>query len=73
VRFAVLLDVSEAYRVRACLEIAVGPGEIEAREAAQIRFKLDENIPGDAAALLRVAGHEVQSVIDEHLEGTPDA
>jgi hypothetical protein len=33
-----------------------------------VRFKLDENIPGDAAALLRVAGHEVQSVIDEHLE-----
>ena len=38
-----------------------------------VRFKLDENIPGDAAALLRVAGHEVQSVVDEHLEGTPDA
>ena len=38
-----------------------------------VRFKLDENIPGDAAALLRVAGHEVQSVVDEHLEGTPHA
>jgi predicted nuclease of predicted toxin-antitoxin system len=38
-----------------------------------VRFKLDENIPGDAAALLRAAGHEVQSVVDEHLEGTPDA
>jgi ATPase family protein associated with various cellular activities (AAA) len=40
VRFAVLLDVSEAYRVRARLEIAVGPGEIETREAAQIVTEL---------------------------------
>ncbi|HTP46155.1 MAG TPA: DUF5615 family PIN-like protein [Casimicrobiaceae bacterium] len=38
-----------------------------------VRFKLDENIPGDAASLLRAAGHEVQSVVDEHLEGTLDA
>lgn len=38
-----------------------------------VRFKLDENIPGDAASSLRAAGHEVQSVVDEHLEGTPDA
>ena len=37
VRFAVLLDVRDFYRgVRARLEIAVGPGEIAAREAAQI-------------------------------------
>lgn len=40
VRFAVLLDVSEAYRVRARVEVAVGPGEIEAREAAQIVAEL---------------------------------
>ena len=38
-----------------------------------VRFKLDENIPDDAASLLRAAGHEVQSVVDEHLEGTLDA
>jgi predicted nuclease of predicted toxin-antitoxin system len=38
-----------------------------------VRFKLDENIPGDAASLLRAAGHEVHSVVDEHLEGTSDA
>jgi len=38
-----------------------------------VRFKLDQNIPGDAASLLRAAGHEVQSVVDEHVEGTPDA
>ena len=37
-----------------------------------VRFKLDENIPRDAAVLLRAAGHEVQSVVDEHLEGTAD-
>jgi ATPase family protein associated with various cellular activities (AAA) len=37
VRFAVLLDVREGHRgVRARLEIAVGPGEIQARVAAQI-------------------------------------
>lgn len=36
VRFAVLLDVRDAYRVRTRLEVAVGPGEIPARVAAQI-------------------------------------
>ncbi len=35
-RFAVLFDVRDAYRVRARLEVAVGPGEIPARVATQI-------------------------------------
>ena len=36
------------------------------------RFKLDENVPRDAAALLRAAGHDVHSVSDEKLEGGSD-
>ena len=36
VRFAALLDVHDAYRVRARLEVAVGPGENPADVAAQI-------------------------------------
>ena len=36
------------------------------------RFKLDENLPRGAQALLRDAGHEVDSVIDERLGGGPD-
>lgn len=38
-----------------------------------IRFKLDENIPRDAAALLRDAGHDVVTVLDERLGGSPDS
>jgi len=37
-----------------------------------IRFKLDENLPRDAEALLRNAGYEVQTVLDERLGGRPD-
>jgi predicted nuclease of predicted toxin-antitoxin system len=36
------------------------------------RFKLDENLPRDAEALLRKAGHDVQTVVDEHLAGSLD-
>jgi predicted nuclease of predicted toxin-antitoxin system len=36
------------------------------------RFKLDENLPRDAEALLRKAGHDVESVLDEGLGGNPD-
>ena len=31
------------------------------------RFKLDENLPRDAAALFGAAGHDVQTVLDEKL------
>ncbi len=37
------------------------------------RFKLDENLPRDAEALLRSAGHDVHTVIDEQLGGNPDS
>jgi hypothetical protein len=36
------------------------------------RFKLDENLPRDAEALLRKAGHDVHTVLDERLGGSPD-
>ena len=38
-----------------------------------VRFKLDENIPKDAGALLRGGGHDVETVLDERLGGNPDA
>lgn len=37
-----------------------------------VRFKLDENLPRDAEALLRDAGHDVQTVLEERLGGNPD-
>lgn len=37
-----------------------------------LRFKLDENIPGEAVALLREAGHEVRTILDQGLGGRPD-
>jgi predicted nuclease of predicted toxin-antitoxin system len=36
------------------------------------KFKLDENLPTDAVALLRGAGHDVATVVDQQLGGTPD-
>lgn len=36
------------------------------------RFKLDENLPRDAEALLRGSGHDVHTVLDEQLGGQPD-
>ena len=36
------------------------------------RFKLDENMPRDAEAVLREAGHDVHTVLDEQLGGNPD-
>lgn len=36
------------------------------------RFKLDENIPRDAEALLRDAGHNVETVLAEQLGGRAD-
>lgn len=37
------------------------------------RFKLDENLPRDAEALLRNGGHDVHTVLDEQLGGNPDS
>ena len=37
------------------------------------RFKVDENVPREAQALLLSAGHDAQTVHDERLVGNPDA
>lgn len=37
-----------------------------------LRFKLDENVPGEVAALLRDAGHDASSALEEGLGGLPD-
>lgn len=37
-----------------------------------VRFKLDENLPRDAASPLREAGHDVQTALDQNLGGNPD-
>ena len=37
-----------------------------------VRFKLDENLPSDAAPLLREAGHDVLTALQQHLGGKPD-
>jgi len=37
------------------------------------RFKLDENLPRDAGVLLRDAGHNVHTVIEERLGGHADS
>ena len=36
------------------------------------RFKLDENLPREAEALLLEAGHDVHTVLVEHLGGNSD-
>lgn len=36
------------------------------------RFKLDKNLPRDAAVLLQQAGHDVHTVLAEQLGGNPD-
>lgn len=38
-----------------------------------MKFKIDENLPIDAVALLKNAGHDVLTVHDEHLTGSQDA
>lgn len=38
-----------------------------------MRFKLDENLPAEAAAYLREQGHEADSVFEEGLAGSPDS
>jgi predicted nuclease of predicted toxin-antitoxin system len=36
------------------------------------RFKLDENLPRNAAVLLQQAGHDVHTALAEQLGGNPD-
>ena len=38
-----------------------------------MEFKLDENLPFEAVQLLRDAGHDTVSVLDQRLGGRPDA
>jgi predicted nuclease of predicted toxin-antitoxin system len=38
-----------------------------------VRFKTDENIPLEAADILRAAGHDALSVFDQSLSGQPDS
>lgn len=37
-----------------------------------MRFKIDENLPIEAAELLRAAGHDAVTVLDQKLGGHPD-
>lgn len=37
-----------------------------------MRFKLDENLPAEAAAALAAAGHDAETAIAEDLAGEPD-
>ncbi len=37
-----------------------------------MRFKVDENLPKEAAELFRQSGHDAQTVGEEHLVGHPD-
>ena len=36
------------------------------------RFKVDENLPGAAAQVLREAGHDAATVLDQDLQGSAD-
>ena len=38
-----------------------------------MRIKVDENLPPEAARVLRDSGHDADSVVDEKLQGVPDA
>ena len=37
-----------------------------------MKIKLDENLPASATAILRAAGHDVDTVVSEGLTGAPD-
>jgi predicted nuclease of predicted toxin-antitoxin system len=38
-----------------------------------LKFKVDENLPTEAAELLAEAGHDAVTVKDQHMAGQPDA
>ena len=37
-----------------------------------MQFKVDENLPADSCRILREAGHDAMSVLDQKLGGHPD-
>lgn len=37
-----------------------------------MKLKVDENLSIDVAAVLKLAGHDAETVLDEHLGGRPD-
>ena len=37
-----------------------------------MRFKLDENLPAEAADLLREAGHDAATVLEQEMSGETD-
>lgn len=37
-----------------------------------MKFKLDENLPREGVQILRVAGHDAVTVLDQRLGGKPD-
>jgi predicted nuclease of predicted toxin-antitoxin system len=37
-----------------------------------MRFKLDENLPREGAQILREAGHDAVTVLDQGMGGRPD-
>jgi len=37
-----------------------------------LRFKLDENVPGEVAVLLRSLGHDARTALEQQLGGCPD-
>jgi predicted nuclease of predicted toxin-antitoxin system len=38
-----------------------------------MRFKVDENLPQEVAAVLRSAGHDALTLLDQGAAGSPDA
>jgi predicted nuclease of predicted toxin-antitoxin system len=38
-----------------------------------MKFKIDENLPGEVAADRRAAGHDAETIVEEGLTGAPDA
>lgn len=39
----------------------------------RLQFKVDENLPGEVAELLRSAGHDALTVLDQHMGGASDS
>jgi uncharacterized protein (DUF433 family)/predicted nuclease of predicted toxin-antitoxin system len=59
-------------RAAARLRRRAGTRRTAAAAAVPMRFKLDENLPVSAAAILASAGHDVDTIGQEGLSGAPD-